>query len=58
MEYAKEYLEHLLDTEDVVGRDFYQRLDKILDEKLDEKVLQYMKEKEKEIKTATINPNH
>ena len=48
MEYAREYLEHLLDTEDVVGRDFYQRLDKILDEKLDEKVLQYMKEKEKE----------
>lgn len=48
MDYANEYLERLLDAENVVGRDFYKRLDKILEEKLDEKVQQYMKEKDKD----------
>ena len=33
-DYAKNYLEHLLDIEDMLGHDVNERIDKLLDEKL------------------------
>ncbi|MBQ9666933.1 MAG: hypothetical protein IJV33_10750 [Bacteroidaceae bacterium] len=34
MKYAKEYLERLLDMEDVVGRNVEKKLDKLVEEKM------------------------
>lgn len=55
MDYANEYLERLLDAENVVGRDFYKRLNKILEEKVQQTVKEFM---HAEAKNTSDDDNH